>query len=239
MGAYRSAENPDRLKAAAGVALVHAGLAALILSGLTVSRAVHHADVLKVFDLRADVPPPPIEQPRPRPATSAAPKNAPAPANIRSTPTDVVAPRRVSLPVPLPINAALAPGQGADPSAGSSSMHGSGTGAGGQGNGSGGGGTGGSGQGFTPARLLNKIPDSDYRRITANRMRRGSADIALRVGADGSASNCRIVRSSGDPVVDGILCEVATNRLRFSPARDPQGRPVAQDIRYTPTWRPN
>ena len=237
MGAYQSAENPDRAKAIAGVALVHVALGALILSGLTVSTIAQKSEALKVFDIREDVPPPPIEPP-PKPVESAAAEDAPAPPVKRATPTDTVAPRQVSLPVPLPMAAALAPGQGSASSAGASAR-GSGSGAGGQGNGRGGGGTGGSGAGFTPARLLNKIPDADYRRITANHMPRGSATIALRVDPDGTASNCRIARSSGDPQVDAILCDLATRRLRFSPARDAEGRPVAQDIRYTPTWRPN
>jgi protein TonB len=237
MGAYQSAENPDRAKAIAGVALVHVALGALILSGLTVSTIAQKSEALKVFDIREDAPPPPIEPP-PEQVESAAAKDAPAPPAKRATPTDIVAPRQVSLPVPLPMAAALAPGQGSASSAGASAR-GSGSGAGGQGNGRGGGGTGGSGAGFTPARLLNKIPDAAYRRITANHMRRGSATIGLRVNPDGTASNCRIARSSGDPQVDAILCDLATRRLRFSPARDAQGRPVAQDIRYTPTWRPN
>jgi protein TonB len=237
MGAYRSADNPDRAKAIAGVALVHVGLGALILSGLTVTNIAQKSEALKVFDISEDVPPPPVEPP-PAPAQSAAAKDAPAPPAKRASPTEVVAPRQVSLPVPLPMTAAQAPGQGSASSAGASAR-GAGSGAGGQGNGRGGGGSGGNGAGFTPARLLNKIPDADYRRITANHMRQGSATIALRVDPDGTASYCQIARSSGDPQVDAILCDLATRRLRFSPARDAQGRPVAQDIAYTPTWRPN
>lgn len=238
MGNYRSADNPDRAKAAAAVLVVHVALGALVLSGLTVTTVVHPADALKVFDIGEDVPPPPVEQP-PRADPKDAPKDQPAPENIRSRPTDVVAPRQVSLPIPLPMNAANVAGAGGDSSAGAGNRAGPGTGSGGAGSGFGGGGRGGSGDGFTPARLLNKIPDSDYRRISASRVPRGSATISLRVNPDGSASDCRIAQSSGDGIVDAILCEVATRRLRFTPARDAQGRPVAEDIRYTPTWRPN
>jgi protein TonB len=113
---------------------------------------------------------------------------------------------------------------------------GNGTGAGGAGNGPGGGGD---FTGYTPARMLNKIPDREYRRISAGRLRQGSATITFRVNTDGRMSNCRIVRSSGDPYVDSIVCEAATRHLRFRPARDPDGRAVAQDLTYTPSWRPN
>lgn len=235
MGSYRSADNPDRIKAAAGVALVHVALAALILSGLTVTTIVRKADALKVFDVRELVAPPPAEPP---PQPRSAPKEQAAPAAPRSTPTDIVAPRHVSLPVPLPLSAAAAAGQGSASAAGAAGR-GAGSGAGGQGSGSGGGGSGGDGQGFTPARLLNKIPDADYRQITASRIPRGSATIALRVNPDGSPSNCQVLRSSGDSTVDRIVCDIATRRLRFSPARDAQGRAIGQQIVYTPTWRPN
>lgn len=239
MGSYRSTDNPDRAKAAAGVVAVHVALAALVLSGLTVRTALHDVAARKVFDISDDVPPPPIQQPRPKPDRKDAPKDEAAPENVKSKAAEIVASRQVSLPIPLPISAANVAGPGNDRTSGAGSQAGPGSGAGGQGNGLGGGGNGGSGSGFTPARLLNKIPDSDYRRISASRMPRGSATIALRVEADGSAANCRVVRSSGDAAVDDILCGVATSRLRFSPARDASGRAIAQDIRYTPTWRPN
>ena len=52
-------------------------------------------------------------------------------------------------------------------------------------------------------------------------------------------TNCRITRSSGDPTVDWIVCDVATRYLRFSPARNRDGQPIAQDMSYTPIWQPN
>jgi protein TonB len=238
MGAYRSAENPDRAKAIAGVALVHVGLGALILSGLTVTNIAQKSEALKVFDISDDVPPPPIEPPPPD--VSAAVKDDPAPANIRSTPTEIVAPRQVSLPVPLPMTAALAPGEGVDPSAGASSVRGAGTGAGGTGTGTGGGGSGGAGAGFTPAQRLSRIPDREYRRLVALSGRaRGSVGITLKVNTDGRPSNCRVARTSGDGAVDSLMCRLALQYVRFRPARDPRGAPVAQDITWYPDWAPN
>jgi protein TonB len=86
--------------------------------------------------------------------------------------------------------------------------------------------------------MLNKIPDREYRRISGGRIRRGSATISFRVDPNGRMANCRVVRSSGDAHVDAIVCGAAMNYLRFRPALDPAGRPVAQDMSYTPTWRP-
>jgi periplasmic protein TonB len=189
-----------------------------------------------VFDIREDVPPPPIEPP-PKPVESAAPQEAPAPANIRSTPTDIVVPRTVSLPIPLPMTAALTLGQGTDSSAGASNRAGAGTGAGGLGSGRGGGGN---GAGFTPAQRISRIPNREYQRLVALSGRaRGSVGITLKVNTDGHPSNCRVARSSGDPAVDSLMCQLALEYARFRPARDPEGKPVAQDITLYPDWRPN
>ncbi|HEX8414084.1 MAG TPA: TonB family protein, partial [Sphingomicrobium sp.] len=89
---------------------------------------------------------------------------------------------------------------------------------------------------FTPAFLVRNIGAGDYWEIAGNRMPRGIAVVSLRVQPDGSADNCRIVRSSGDGVVDGQLCPVVTRRLRFQPARDDQGRPVAYQLQYVARW---
>jgi protein TonB len=112
-----------------------------------------------------------------------------------------------------------------------------GTGAGHTGNGPGGGGYGDS-PGFTPAQIVRKIPNSEYRRISGGRLPWGSATITFRVTPEGTMAGCRVIRSSGDAFVDSIVCEAATRDMRFSPALDPDGRPVAQDMTYTPTWRP-
>lgn len=225
---------PDRAKALAAVALIHVGLAAVILSGLhvrSVERAVEH---LKAFDISEPEPPPP---PPPPSASERAREEAGAPVK-QAQPTEVVAPPpKIVVPAKPPIVAAPVAGTGSASRAGAAAA-GSGTGAGGFGNGLGGGGAG-SGDGRVPAQLLNKIPDREYRRISAGRMPRGSASIALRVNPDGRAATCRIVRSSGDPGVDAILCEAAMLHLRFRPARDADGRALTQDLTYTPSWRPN
>lgn len=245
MAYYRATDRTDRAKAIAGVLLVHVALAAAILTGLNVSTVTAAVERLKTFNI-AEAPPPRIEEPPPPPVPdeSSAPEDAAAPANIESRPTPVVAPPpRVSLPIPLPMNVSETPGpEGADRTAGASNVPGAGTGAGGQGSGYGGGGAGGtgSGEGFSPAQRISKIPDRAYRRIVdVSGSRRGSVGITLKVNTDGRPSNCRVVRSSGMPQVDALMCQLAIQHVRFRPARDPQGRPVAQDITWYPDWSPN
>jgi protein TonB len=234
--AYRASDNPDRIKAAAAVLAVHVALGAAILSGLTVHSVATTIDHLRTFDI-TEIPPPPPPPPPPSPTPDRAREKEGAAAK-KALPTQVVAPPpKIVIPAQTPVVASHVPSTGSAPTAGAA-LAGSGTGAGGSGSGLGGGGRGDFSR-FTPARMLNKIPDREYRRISGGRMPRGSATISFRVNPDGKMSGCRIVRSSGDFTVDSIVCDAATRYLRFRPARDPDGRAIAQDMSYTPTWRPN
>lgn len=186
-----TAGRPERAKAIAAVIAVHVALAAVILAGLNVSAVSHVVERLKTFDIRLPPPPPP---PPPPPATKrqAMKKPAGAPAK-KAEATPVVAPEP-RIPVQSPIPATKIAGTGSASNSGAGTL-GTGTGAGGSGNGPGGGGTG----GFTPAQKISKIPNGEYRRlVAASGMDRGTVGIALRVTADGRASNCRVVRSSGN-----------------------------------------
>ena len=132
--------------------------------------------------------------------------------------------------------AAPVAGTGSATTAGASNIPGPGTGAGGSGRGLGGGG---SGEGFTPARKITKIPDREYRRITAlSGARSGSVGLSIRVGPDGAPSNCRIARTSGNGQVDALMCQLTLTWVRFRPARDPQGHAISQDITWYPDWSP-
>ena len=232
MSSYQgTAGRPDKAKAIAAVVAVHAALAFIILTGLnvqTVSRAVER---LKTFNLAPPPPPPPPPPPAKveKKQTAKKPAGAPAP---KAEPTPVVAPPP-KIPLPSPIPAAKVAGTGSATSSGAGAS-GTGTGAGGAGNGPGGGGTG----GYTPARKLTKIPDREYRRFAATGLPYGSVAISIRVNPDGSVSTCRIARSSGSPTADALMCQLTEQYVRFSPARDPYGRPVAQDVTWVPNWAP-
>jgi protein TonB len=56
------------------------------------------------------------------------------------------------------------------------------------------------------------------------------------VTPDGQATDCRVIRSSGSPSADALMCQLTEQYVRFRPALDPQGRPVAQDINWYPNW---
>ena len=234
MSSYRgTADRPDRAKAIAGVVAVHFTLAFVILSGLSVRMVSRAAEQLTTINIQEPPPPPPVEKPQPAPKPQAMKKPQGTPAK-RAEPTPIVAPEP-KLPVPSPLPAAKIAGARTATSSGAA-LAGNGTGAGGSGNGSGGGGYGDYSR-FTPARLVSNIPNFEYARLAATGIPSGSVGVVILVSPDGTASNCRIARSSGDPSIDGLVCQLTQRYVRFDPARDPTGRPVAQDITYFPNWR--
>ena len=237
MSSYRgTVDRPAKAKAAAGVIAIHAALALVIIYGLNVPIVQHAVERLKTFDIRNPPPPPPPEPPpapsEPRPKQ---PKLEEGAAGKKAEPTPVVAPEP-RIPIPSPIPAAPIAGKGSAATAGAAD-YGTGPGAGGSGTGRGGGGGGGGDTSkFTPAKRITKIPDREYRRLSATGIERGSVGITIKVGTDGGASNCRVARTSGDRSIDALMCELTIRYVRFEPARDDRGRPIAQDVTFYPNW---
>jgi protein TonB len=227
VSSYRGTANrPDKLKAAAAVIAVHAILAAVILTGLnveTLRRAVETMTTISVSEPEPPQPPPPAAN-----RLDQAPEEAGVPGK-KAEPTSVVGPPP-KLPAPNPLPAAPIAGQGSVTAAGAAGS-GNGIGAGGSGTGRGGGGA-----GFTPARKISKIPDREYRRLAATGIESGSVAVTIKVNVDGTPSNCRIARSSGDQRIDALMCQLTLRHVRFEPARDPSGRLVAQDVTFVPNW---
>ncbi len=232
--AYHPSDNPDRVKAVAGVLAVHAALAAVILSGLTVHTVEATIERLRTFDITEVPPPPPPPPPSPTPERAKEKEGAAA---KKALPTPVVAPPpEIVIPAKSPVVASRLPSTGSAPTAGAATS-GTGTGAGGSGNGLGGGGTGARDYSrFTPAQLVRNLSQRDYRLLTGGRLPRGRAVMSLRVEPSGMATNCRVVRSSGDGGVDAGLCPIITQRLRFRPALDDRGQAIRYDLQYVATW---
>jgi protein TonB len=66
------------------------------------------------------------------------------------------------------------------------------------------------------------------------RVREGSSvTVVFTVGVDGRASNCSVSRGGPDPATNALVCPLVVERIRFNPARDANGNPVA--ARYG--WR--
>lgn len=221
----------DRAKAIGAVVAVHVAIGTVLLTRPAAPPTAEKPPPTVLLDIE---PPPP---PPPPPSSPGRAREEEGATGKKAEPTAVVAPRPV-IPVLIKptVTVAPAPGTGSSPNAGASTA-GSGTGAGGSGSGRGGGGSGGGFEGYSPARLIENVRRSDYRTLTAGRLSSGAAMVSLRVDTAGRATNCRVVRSSGDSTVDAGLCPLLGRRLRFRPATDNFGRPIPYSLEYVATWR--
>jgi len=230
----------DRLKSALGVALLHAALAYAFVAGLALELPAATDSRLKLFDIPAVQPPPPIARPAPARERAPEPEAAAAPPNLRADPAPIVAPEpAIALPVPPLVVAAPIPAAGPAPSAGAADRPGPGTGAGGQGVGRGSGrsGDGTGGGAATPARqIAGRIVDSDYPRAARRARLEGRVRVRFTVSADGRATECRVTTSSGHAQLDTATCRLIERRYRFEPARDAQGRPVVETRAWEQRW---
>ena len=220
----------DRAWAIAGVVAVHALLAFALLSGLRARVSERASDSLKLIDVVIPLPPPP-----PPPATDqpSKAKNEPSPPNLKAVPSPVVAPPP-KIPARSPIVAAPVASTGSASTAGASSIAGPGTGAGGAGSGLGGGGSGGGGS--HAQRVRGQLNNSDYPIGARMAGIEGMVAVRFTVQPDGGVSGCQILKSSGSAELDGTTCRLIERRFRYRPARDAQGRPIAEVATTSFTW---
>jgi protein TonB len=66
----------------------------------------------------------------------------------------------------------------------------------------------------------------------------GTVQFLLLVDEKGAVAGCHIEKPSGVPILDAAGCQVIRERLKLTPARDAQGRPVRSSLVTPPiTWR--
>ena len=243
-----AAEPGDRLKSALAVAAIHALIGYALLRGLGVSIQPALDDAQQLIAVTLDPPPPQIPAPpdteqeravaKPKDAEGAA-----SPANRKDTPTEVVVPPpEIRLPPPPSIPVAPIAGQGSAAAAGAAVLPGPGTGAGGIGTGLGSGlygsgtGGGGGGRGIGARFLSGGIDPRDYPRRAVERRAQGTTYLRFTVLPNGRVRDCVVTRSSGHRDLDAATCPLLERSLRYRPARDATGRPVAETIRGQQDW---
>ena len=230
---YRANLNSrDKGGAIAAVIAIHM---LLLFAFLHMSGKINLADsqsAMRVFDVRNVPPPPPQQARRFRPKEK---EGGSAPKNRKSEATPVVAPKpNVVTPPVQQIAASETPRQGTAPKQGASDLRGPGSGAGGFGNGtgsgSGGDGPGGGGDGVAelPHLVTPVLTGRDFPRSMLDQWPRGvPVFLRLRVNPQGYVSECNVLRGTGVPAIDLVMCNIAHDRLRFRPAVSRSGQAVA------------
>ena len=146
-------------------------------------------------------------------------------------------PPKLVIPVPTPIAVAPKPGQGTAASQGAATA-GTGSGASGVGNGTGGGGdgngTGGSGDGGThPRPLFRPLNPRSFPQALVEPLPPGARVLIIfTVQLNGSISDCSVRQPSGSPALDALVCQVATQRFRYDPARRGNGTAYVAKAAY-------
>ncbi|HEX6784671.1 MAG TPA: energy transducer TonB [Sphingomicrobium sp.] len=219
----------DRGAAIAAVIAIHA---LLLLALLHLSGKIDLTDpqsALSVFDLKNVPPPPPDQRKQAQPKTL---QSGSAPKNVKSQATPVAAPKPEVQTPPVPqITASETPRNGAASTQGASSVAGPGAGSGGSGSGSGSGNGSGAGDGgiAEPPHLATSVlTGRDFPQEMLDEWPgRVTIFLRLRVDARGYVAECTVDRGTGNPAIDGEVCNLAHERLRFRPALNRSGEAVA------------
>lgn len=235
----------DRTGPIIAVVAVHAALLFMLLgiSGHLTPAAVQES--LKIFDVREvppppEIPPPPPPKPKQRSAPSSPKPKPAAPPAKKAEATPIVLPRpRVVIPVPATVAVSPKPGQGTAPSQGAATA-GTGSGAGGAGNGTGGGGNGtdnggngDDGSGTHPRPMFRPLNPNGFPRALTEQIPPGARVLIIfTVQLNGSISDCKVRQPSGSPALDALVCQVATQRFHYDPARRADGTPYVAKSAY-------
>jgi TonB family protein len=88
------------------------------------------------------------------------------------------------------------------------------------------------------ATLNTYFTSADYPREAVRTRQQGAVRLWLRINAEGRVSDCRILQSSGSPLLDETTCGILRERARYTPAHNAQGQPIESfDGDYTINWR--
>ncbi|SHN61631.1 energy transducer TonB [Erythrobacter sanguineus] len=221
----------------AGIVLLHVaalyGLARALAPDFTASVEREIVSAFTVTVTAPPDPPPPENQPEPDegaqgdPGRDAVPQPVTQPSPPRNLREEQARPRASSTGTATRSGATEA---------------GEGTGAAGSGLGTGSGNRG-SGRGGVavtrPVHISGSIDNArDFPVPDGGRGARQGTEVIVRVivGTDGRARDCTIFRPSPDPEADRITCELVEARLRFRPAMDAAGNPVAAPFFWRQRW---
>ncbi len=203
----------SRITAIIIVALIHAVIGYAFVTGLAYQYVKKVSEKLNTFDVEEPPPPPPDEPPPPPPDIKMVPPPVVSPPPIVTTtaPPQVVFTQPVP-PPPAPVIVVRPPPPPPPPPPRVSQA------AGLKGN---------------PGQFFG---DDAYPQSAIRAEAQGRVVARLTVGTDGRVSGCDVQTSSGNSDLDSTTCRIARSRVKFTPAKDENGRPIASTYPLSVRW---
>lgn len=193
------------------VALIHIALGYAFITGLAYQYVKKAQEKLNTFDVAPPPPPPPDIPPPPPP---------PEQPNLPPPPTTVVTPPPIiRTPVPAPViqtTTTIPPRQTMAPPAPPAPVA----------------------PPAPPAPRISQAasakgnigvffgPDN-YPASAQREGAEGRVAVHISIGADGRVSDCSVTSSSGNAALDDTTCRIFKSRVRYTPAKDQNGTPIA------------
>ncbi|PAX06578.1 energy transducer TonB [Sphingomonas lenta] len=206
------------------VALLHALLGYALVTGLALSVVKKATEKLNTFDVEEPPPPPPPEEPpppppdvpqlQPPPVVTPPPivRNPnPPPVVVQSVPTPppVFVPTPIAAPPAPPAPVAAPPAPPPPRVSKAAGLRGN------------------------PGQFFGA---DNYPPAAIRAGAEGRVVARLSVGADGRVSDCTVTTSSGNSDLDNTTCRIARSRVRFTPAQDQEGNPIASTYTLPVRW---
>lgn len=225
------------VKALILIVLIHLGLFYGLVRGLAPDlTASVESSVLAAFSLPLPSPepvPPPELPDNVAQGAAGDPGREAVPAPVSAPAPEIVLREDVRVPRAASTGAADRSGAADDGEGTGAAGSGDGTGSGNQGSGRG------AGLVTRPVHISGEINNArDYPVPAGGRAARRGTEVIVKVivGVDGRARDCTIYRPSPDPEADRLTCELVQKRLRFRPASDAAGNPVAAPFYWRQSW---
>lgn len=86
------------------------------------------------------------------------------------------------------------------------------------------------------ANLVQLFSTDDYPMEAIRNNQQGTVGYRLTVNRRGRVSDCAIVQSSGSKILDEQTCRILSNRARFQPARDVNGKRIGDTYSGRIRW---
>jgi protein TonB len=194
------------------VVLLHALIGYAFITGLAYNVIKKAAEDLKVVDVAEEPPPPEQEPPPPPPEQKFEPPPIVAPPPLVQTPS-LAPPPITTVATPPPVITPTAPPAPPPPPQPVVSQAATARG--------------------NPGQYFG--PDS-YPPAALRAEAQGRVVAELTIGTDGRVTNCVVTSSSGNGDLDDTTCRIALRRVRYTPAKDQSGNPIAAKATLPVRW---